>query len=140
MSQTISLQVSTNLNELAKVLIWFEQLAHDTVPKDDWLKCKTALAEVFTNAVRHAHKNLPMETPIDLESTLSENRLEIKVFDFGAGFDLSGKLSSLNEVDINALGGRGLGLIDRMVDVFDYSRLSDGRNCLRLVKHYAPVN
>ncbi|MEE3719303.1 ATP-binding protein [Tumidithrix elongata RA019] len=78
MSQTISLEVSTNLNELAKVLAWFEQLNHDAMPMEVWLRCKTALAEVFTNAVRHAHKNMPTETPIYLESTLSENSLEIK--------------------------------------------------------------
>jgi serine/threonine-protein kinase RsbW len=139
-AQTISLQVNTDLNELAKVLDWFEYMSHDAMPKSDWLRCKTALAEVFTNAVRHAHKNMPQETPIDLEATLTENTLEIKVFDFGTGFDLSDKLSDLDDVDINALGGRGLDLINQIVDVFRYERASSGdRNCLRMIKYYVPI-
>lgn len=140
MAQTISLRVSTDLNELAKVLDWFEYLSHDAMSKMDWLRCKTALAEAFTNAVRHAHKNMPQEMPIDLEATLTENTLEVKVFDFGTGFDLSDKLSDLDDVDINALGGRGLDLINQIVDVFRYERESSGdRNCLLMIKYYCPV-
>jgi serine/threonine-protein kinase RsbW len=138
MSQTISLQVNTDLNELAKVLDWFERLSHDAMSKIDWWRCKTALAEVFTNAVRHAHKDLPQETPIDLEATLTENMLEIKVFDFGTGFNLSDKLAELEDVDINALGGRGLDLINQIVDVFKYESASGDRNCLRMIKYYVP--
>ena len=140
MTQTISLRVNTDLNELAKVLDWYEELKHDAIPKSDWLRCKTALAEVFTNAVRHAHKNMPQETPIDLEATLTENTLEIKVFDFGTGFDLSDKLSDLDDVDINALGGRGLDLINQIVDVFRYEHASGDRNCMLIIKHYSPVS
>jgi serine/threonine-protein kinase RsbW len=136
--QTITLQVNTDLNELITVLDWFEQIPHDTMPKRDWLGYKTALAEVFTNAVRHAHKDMPKETPINLEATLTENTLEVKVFDFGSSFDLSSKLSNLDDVDINALGGRGLDLINQIVDVFSYERIGD-RNCMLMIKHYEPV-
>ncbi|MCY7333787.1 MAG: anti-sigma regulatory factor [Pseudanabaena sp. CAN_BIN31] len=139
MAQTISLRVNTDLNELAKVLDWYEKLNHDAMSKIDWWRCKTALAEVFTNAVRHAHKNMPQEMPIDLEATLTENTLEMKVFDFGAGFDLSGKLSDFDDVDINALGGRGLDLISQIVDVFSYERVAGDRNCMLMIKHYSPV-
>ncbi|MCE2887735.1 MAG: hypothetical protein ACK6CP_18760 [Pseudanabaena sp.] len=54
MSQIIFLQVTTSLNDLVHVLNWFEQLSHTSVPNSDWLRCKTALAKVFTNSVRHA--------------------------------------------------------------------------------------
>jgi len=132
--------VSTNLNELSKVLTWFEKLPHSSVPSADWLRCKTALAEIFTNAVRHAHRDLPTETPISLEATLSKNMIEIKVFDYGSGFDLSEKLSTLDDVDINALGGRGLDLISQMVDVFTYNKTLDGRNCMLISKSYVAVD
>ena len=115
MSQSFSLQVTTNLSDLVSVLNWFEQIPHTSVPNADWLRCKTSLAEIFTNSVRHAHRSMPSQTPINLEVNLSENRIEIKVFDFGAGFDLSEKLSKLDEVDVNALGGRGLDLISQMI-------------------------
>ncbi|WP_103669764.1 anti-sigma regulatory factor [Pseudanabaena sp. BC1403] len=140
MSLTILLQTTTNLNDLILVLDWFEQLPHKAIPNADWLRCKTALAEIFTNSVRHAHRNMPSETPISLEANLSDSSIEIKVFDFGSGFDLSGKLSKLEEVDVTALGGRGLDLISQMVDVFTYDKTTDGRNCMRIVKYYVPIS
>jgi serine/threonine-protein kinase RsbW len=138
-SQTILLQVSTNLSELINVLTWFEKLPHSSVPNADWLRCKTALAEIFTNTVRHAHRDMPTETIIDLEATISENMIEIKVFDYGLGFDLSKKLSTLDAVDIYALGGRGLDLINQMADVFTYNKTPDGRNCMLISKSYISV-
>lgn len=140
MSQTILLQVNTDLNELSNVLSWFESLDHSAVANPDWLRCKTAIAEIFTNAVRHAHRNMPTATPISLEATLSRDMIEIKVFDYGSGFDLSEKLSNLDDVDISALGGRGLDLISQMVDVFTYTKTSDGRNCMLIGKNYISVD
>ena len=140
MSQTIFLQVTTSLSDLVPVLNWFEQLPHTSVPNADWLRCKTALAEVFTNSVRHAHRDMPSETPISLEASLTDSSIDIKVFDFGAGFDLSEKLSKLDEVDITALGGRGLDLISQMMDVFTYDKTSDGRNCMKIVRYYVPIS
>ena len=138
-SQTILLQVNTELCALTNVLTWFEGLDHSTVPNPDWLRCKTALAEVFTNAVRHAHKDMPTETPISLEATISKDAIKVKVFDYGSGFDLSKKLSNLDDVDINALGGRGLDLISQMVDVFTYTKTLDGRNCMLISRNYVSV-
>jgi serine/threonine-protein kinase RsbW len=139
-TQTIFLQVTTSLCDLVPVLNWFEKLPHTSVPNADWLRCKTALAEVFTNSVRHAHRDLSSETPISLEASLTDSSIEIKVFDFGTGFDLSEKLSKIDEVDVMALGGRGLDLISQMVDVFTYDKISDGRNCMKIVRYYVPIS
>lgn len=141
MVQTISLQVSTDLNELSTVLNWFEQLSLSptTILKKDWLRCKTALAEGFTNAVRHAHKDLPKETPILLEAILSDHSLEMRIFDYGSPFDLSEKLSELSKldnVDVHAVGGRGLDLLRQLCDVFSYNRMEDNRNCLLMIKYF----
>ena len=51
-----------------------------------------AVSEAFTNAVPHAHKNLPRETPIELEITVFNERLEIKIWDGGKPFDFQAKL------------------------------------------------
>jgi anti-sigma regulatory factor (Ser/Thr protein kinase) len=138
--QTIFLQVTTSLNELLPVLNWFEQLPHKSVPNADWLGCKTALAEIFTNSVRHAHRDMPPDMPICLEASLSDSAIEIKVFDFGAGFNLSEKLSTAAEIDVMALGGRGLYLIDQIADLFTYNKTTDGRNCMRIVKYYVSIS
>jgi serine/threonine-protein kinase RsbW len=50
------------------------------------------VSEAFTNAVRQAHKNLPRETPIELEITVFNERLEIKIWDWGEPFDFQPKL------------------------------------------------
>jgi serine/threonine-protein kinase RsbW len=50
------------------------------------------VSEAFTNAVRHAHKNLPRETPFELEITVFNERLEIKIWDWGEPFDFQPKL------------------------------------------------
>ena len=50
------------------------------------------MSEACTNAVRHAHKNLPRETRIDLEITVFNERLEIQIWDRGKPFDFKAKL------------------------------------------------
>jgi serine/threonine-protein kinase RsbW len=137
--QTIQLQVKTDLNELVEVLAWFNQLHQDYIPKIDWLKCQTALAEAFTNVVRHAHKNLPYETAIKLEASLASDYLEFKIWDYGAQYDLDHEISILpDEVEETAIGGRGLYLLKEIADRLSYTRTGD-RNCLLLVKNYSPI-
>jgi len=55
-------------------------------------QCQLVVSEAFTNAVRHAHNNLPRETPIELEITVFNERLKIKTWDWGEPFDLKAKL------------------------------------------------
>jgi serine/threonine-protein kinase RsbW len=49
------------------------------------------VSEAFTNAVPHAHKNLPRETPIELEITVV-NEQNSKSEMGGDPFDFPGKL------------------------------------------------
>jgi serine/threonine-protein kinase RsbW len=87
-----SLQVNTDIKAVAQVLLWVEQLENLPIPEAVWQQCKLATIEGFTNAVRHAHKNLPLETPIELEITVFNERLEIKIWDWGKPFDFQAKL------------------------------------------------
>ena len=93
--QHISLQVNTDLNALTRVLEWFEQLKDLSFPNEVWWKLQLALAEGFTNAVRHAHKNLPVETPVQLEIMVFNGRLELKILDCGPYFDFEAKLKEI---------------------------------------------
>jgi len=97
--QHISLQVNTDLNALTKVLEWFEQLKNLSLPNEVWWNFQLALAEGFTNAVRHAHKNLPVETPVQLEIIVFNGRLELKVWDCGPYFDFDAKLKETLAAD-----------------------------------------
>jgi serine/threonine-protein kinase RsbW len=93
--QNISLQVNTELNDLTRVLEWFEQLQDLSIPNEVWWQFQLALAEGFTNAVRHAHKNLPVETPVQLEITVFDGCWELKVWDCGPHFDFDAKLNEI---------------------------------------------
>jgi len=95
----ISLQVNTDLNALTRVLEWFEQLKDLSLPNEVWWNFQLALAEGFTNAVRHAHKNLPVETPVQLEIMVCNGRLELKVWDCGPYFDFDAKLKETLAAD-----------------------------------------
>lgn len=137
MQQKNSLRINTDLTELTQVLSWFESFYQPDIPKEVWLQCQTALAEGVTNAIRHAHKNQSLETPIDLEVHHSASTLEIRIWDYGPPFDFNAKLAQIaNTVDTHASGGRGLQILQSVADYLSYSRTPDQRNCLLIVKQY----
>jgi len=134
------LKVSTNIKDVEKVLEWFEQFNQSPMEANVWWKCQTALVEGFTNAVRHAHKNLPSHTPIELEVKVFAKYLEIRIWDYGQPFDFSAKLQEiLDNPPMDPLqkeGGRGLIFMKKLTDHLEYSRGADERNCLLMRKNF----
>lgn len=135
--QKADIHVKTDLDVLSHVLSWFDQFNHPPVPQYIWMQCQLALAEGFTNAVRHAHKNFPPEIPIDIQVAIFSQRLEIRIWDRGQSFDLDRVLKNMPPVDDDAIGGRGLQLLHRIADALSYAQTSDNRNCLLMVKYYS---
>jgi serine/threonine-protein kinase RsbW len=88
----INLTLNTDLRAVTQILGRMEQLESLPVPETVLHQCKLAAIEGFTNAVRHAHKDLAEETPIELEVTVFNERLEIAIWDCGKPFDLQAKL------------------------------------------------
>jgi serine/threonine-protein kinase RsbW len=132
-------QVNTDLNALTQVLEWFDQFNIPPLTYPIWLQCQLALAEGFTNAVRHAHEGKPTEVVIDLEVALFRGWVEIRIWDSGSPFNLEQKLQSMpSQIDCEAEGGRGLKLMQRIADSLTYTRTDDDRNCLLIVKSYTP--
>jgi serine/threonine-protein kinase RsbW len=133
------LQVQSDVDALSQVLLWFNQIYQPFIPNIVWIQCQTALAEGFTNAVRHAHKHKPSETPIDIEVTIQERSLEICIWDQGADFNFVQKLEAIQKAPSkDSVGGRGLLLLQKIADRLSYSRTLDHRNCLLIVKNYLP--
>ncbi|MBE9119143.1 anti-sigma regulatory factor [Lusitaniella coriacea LEGE 07157] len=140
-SKKFGLTVLSDLKEFNQVLEWFNQTYCDSIPQKDWLQCQLALAEGFTNAVRHAHKNLTAETPIEFEVTLKETSLEIRIWDRGPSFNLQEYFENLSqEPDYHSGGGRGIVLMYKIADRLTYTRLEDNRNCLLIVKNHDPID
>jgi serine/threonine-protein kinase RsbW len=134
-----SCQFASDLNLLMDVLSWFEGLNQPFIPTKVWLQCQLAIAEGFTNAVRHAHQNLPIDTPIDLEVTINteSHSLTICIWDCGQPFDLGAKVQELPHLfNDQSEGGRGIAIMNEIADDISYIRTDDQRNCLILVKSY----
>ncbi len=106
--QKLHLQVKTDLKELERVLQELNQLNHLLVPRTVLVQIQLILAEGFTNAVRHAHKDFPVETPIEIEVMIFHERLEIRIWDYGHPFDLEAKLCELQATDKNPVSEGGV--------------------------------
>lgn len=131
------IRVTTDLKALADVLAWFDQFQEPVMPHMTWLECQLALAEGFTNAVRHAHSDKSEETPIEIKAQVTEDQIDLRIWDYGPGFEFDEYLDRASQmVDKHAEGGRGLGLIKQIADVIEYVPEADHRNCLHIVKRY----
>ena len=140
MDNQFSLQVKTDLNVLPSVLTWFNENRPAPIPENIWIRCQTALAEGLTNAIRHAHRGLDIDTPILIEVSIFVNILEIRIWDQGPGFDLKQQLAATADtIDPDQIGGRGLYLIQRLCDDFSYTRLANQQNCLLMIKRFDPI-
>lgn len=135
--QTVRTQVNTDLHQLGQLLDWFARLDQPQIPRAVWMQCQLALAEGFTNAVRHAHVGQPAETPIEIEVMFKERAIELRIWDYGAGFDLEHRLDGAAELsNQDAAGGRGLQILQQSADFLHYGAVDAERNCLLLIKHY----
>jgi serine/threonine-protein kinase RsbW len=131
------LTVQSDLGLLNQVQAWFAHTCHHHQPQLSWsenqIYClNLALAEGFTNAVRHAHQGLPPDTTIDIELDFWENQIEIRIWDRGEPFDPN-RLEEPKPGTLR-LGGYGWFLLRRLADRVVYERDRDGRNCLLIEK------
>ncbi|MBD2681377.1 MULTISPECIES: anti-sigma regulatory factor [Nostoc] len=138
MNKKIYLKVNTDLTASPEVLSWFEQMNQPSLPdKQIWWQCQTLLIEGFTNIVEHAHKNLPVETPIEMEAVRLNEYIEIRIWSQGECFDLEEQLRQTSEFEDNGQErGRGLKIMSAIADKLSYERTIDNRYCLFISKYY----
>ncbi|MGG6297157.1 ATP-binding protein [Leptolyngbya sp. AN02str] len=138
MFRQTSLVVRSDLMALNYIEDWFRQFCQRNGSGLFWLKgqeypLELALVEGFSNAVRHAHHELPKETQIKIDVSLWDDRIEIRIWDQGKPFDPN----SLEEPKPGTLrlGGYGWFLLRRLADRVEYERCRTGGNCLLIVKY-----
>lgn len=137
-NQETLFRVKSDLSSLQEVLSHLDQIHQSWISQKDWLQCQLALVEGFTNAVRHAHKMLPSEVPIEIQLKLTEDSLEIRIWDSGPPFDLEGFINNLKENENDESGGgRGLQILRKISSYLSYIRTDDKRNCLLIIKHFS---
>ncbi|MEL6438787.1 MAG: ATP-binding protein [Cyanobacteria bacterium J06621_8] len=136
--RSIRIEAPSDLKALDQVLCQFNQIYQNSIPLRDWLQCRLALAEGFTNAVRHAHKNLPSDIPVKIEVLLKETGMEIKIWDYGSAFDLQAFIAETAKKHKDWLGsGRGIPILNKISSRLDYFRTEKQQNCLLIVKEFA---
>jgi serine/threonine-protein kinase RsbW len=133
--KTKRIHVNTDLNELSNVLEWFQGLNQASVSPEDWMQCKIALAEGFTNVVRHAHQSLPPQTLIEIDLNFYPNHVEMQIWDCGPPFSLMEHIDrSCKSITDRSVSGRGLMLLQKIANEIEYRRVDATRNCLSLIK------
>ena len=133
----IKIEVNSDLKAVERVLLQFNKLYHSTILQHYWLQCQLALVEGFTNAVRHAHKNLPPETPIIISVALDLQKITIHIWDYGEPFDLDNFITTVSQKDRNWQGsGRGIAIMNQIADTLTYERVSPLQNCLTIKKYF----
>ncbi|MDA0672761.1 MAG: ATP-binding protein [Cyanobacteria bacterium] len=133
-----SLVVESRLEALLRVQRWFKDFCASLETDCLWIGDRfdylnLALAEGFTNAVRHAHGQLPPETPIDIEVSVQPDRIDIQIWDRGQPFDPNG-LTEPEPGTLSSTGGYGWFLLRRATDEVNYYRRRD-RNCLAITQY-----
>lgn len=135
------LTVQSDLTAIAQILQWFEQFRQLPISQATWLQGQIALVEGFTNAVRHAHAELPVQTPIKVEAGLYRDRLEIQIWDQGLPFDLESLLHQVEQdypEPLEHVEHWGGSLFRKLRDQhqweIEYRVVRERMNCLGLVK------
>jgi serine/threonine-protein kinase RsbW len=90
-----------------------------------------ACHEAIDNVIRHAHQDRP-GAHIQIECGLADEGIEICLYDEGRPFDLT-TVPPLDPAEVR-LGGRGLYLIRKLMDVVSCEPRGERGNTLRMVK------
>lgn len=87
------------------------------------------LTEAMANAIHHANEGDPAKE-VHIEISIVSQRLIIRVFDFGSGFDLQKYIKPSHPLDEH---GRGMYLIHTIMDEISYDPTENG-HVLKMVK------
>jgi serine/threonine-protein kinase RsbW len=129
--------VKSDLASLNDLQSWFRHLCRRhggrwSNLEDSVYRLNLALAEGFTNAVRHAHAGMPQETSIEVQVAFESEQVEIQIWDAGHPFNPD-VLEEPKPGTLRLTGGYGWFLLRRLVDQVSYDRTGQ-QNCLRLIK------
>lgn len=100
----------------------------DTPTTDDVVM---ATDEAVNNIMRHAHRGNP-EATIQIQCFLHTDRIEVRLLDEGAPFDLAA-VPYLDPAELR-VGGRGVFLMRKLMDELSCQPRGENGNTLRMIK------
>lgn len=92
-----------------------------------------AVREAVMNAVLHGNEEEPARK-VRVEYHVSEQSIEVRVSDQGAGFDPGALRDPLSDENLLAEGGRGVYLMRQFMDEVNFSFPDAGGTCISMVK------
>lgn len=127
-----SLTIPSDLRLLALARAFVEAVCQ-VAGLDDRATHAVVLAtdEATNNVMRHAHRERPDAT-VQIQCYLRPDRLEVRLHDEGAPFDLTA-IPHMNPAELR-IGGRGVFLMRRLMDELSVERRGERGNTLRMVK------
>ncbi|HEV2500199.1 MAG TPA: ATP-binding protein [Terriglobia bacterium] len=133
-SEVIEVTLASTLESVEKA----EELALEVCAKagfdeEEQHRIGMAVHESIINAVRHGNK-MDSKKRVGLQFFTLPDRVEIRIRDQGAGFDLSAVPDPLETGNLLKVSGRGIFLIRAFVDEFRVRPLKDAGTEVTLVK------
>jgi len=92
-----------------------------------------ALTELVNNAIHHANKD-DVSKMVTVEFSVNETKLSISIRDEGKGFSKNSLNDPLHPDNLLADNGRGLYLVEALMDEVDYDITETGTE-VRIAKH-----
>jgi serine/threonine-protein kinase RsbW len=127
MTERIVLEFPSNYSYLNMVdVLCGEIMADMNFTRKAKNEISISVIEACTNAVEHGNQCCP-EKNVRTAFEKLPDRLLIEIFDYGQGFDFKEYLQHIPDPsDIHKLRGRGIFIMNSMMDVLSFEMLPDG--------------
>lgn len=135
MSKTIELTLPSRIESVDESALLAEKIARDWGYNDDFISSiDLAVRESVANAVKHGNK---FDDAKNVEVAFSETTegFEIKVRDFGAGFQVEEIPDPTNPENLLKVTGRGILFMRSFMDEVEWENNTDGGMTVKMVKH-----
>lgn len=135
MSKTIELTLPSRIESVDESALLAEKVARDWGYTDDFISSiDLAVRESVANAVKHGNK-FDEEKTVDVIFSETTVGFEIKVRDFGAGFDVNEIPDPTNPENLLKVSGRGILFMRSFMDEVEWEKNTDGGTTVKMVKH-----
>lgn len=135
MSKTIELTLPSRIESVDESAVLAEKIARDWGYTDDFISSiDLAVRESVANAVKHGNK-FDEEKKVKIIFTETSSGFEIKVRDFGKGFDVDEIPDPTNSENLLKVTGRGILFMRSFMDEVEWENNADGGMTVKMVKH-----
>jgi len=123
--------VRSNIKLVEKFLLELENCIH---LEDDVLdRIMISVTEAVNNAIIHGNK-ADKKKSVEVACVCDDDRLEFTITDEGTGFNLTEVPDPLDEGNLLKEGGRGIMIIQNMMDSYSFEKIETGMKLRLMIK------